>query len=441
MSNELKASLGENKPRTVVELGKGVTCGGKELLIVGGPCSVESKDQMEQVGKTLEGQGVGAIRGGVYKPRTSPYSYQGMGEEGLEILSDTSQKYGMPVITEVMSEKQADIAVETADVLQIGSRNMQNFELLKHVGTLNKPVILKRGLSATLEELVLAAEYIMAGGNHNVILCERGIRSYDNATRNVLDLGGVVALRQMTHLPIIVDPSHACGRRELVADLARAAVACGADGLMIECHPQPEKSISDARQAISLQDMIDIVRSIEPIAAAVGRTVHIRNREERPETTSQLAISAEPASRANATVQTSAPRSIEASAIPQSSAPRSNLDGGNAPRDDQNTRHRAAGYDSLIAELNSVRREIDKTDAQIARLLQERLAYALRVGDLKQELKAPARDVAREREVIERISSHCADPQIAARIRSIYDRIIEASRQLQVERALPSRVA
>ncbi len=429
MSNELKASLGENKERTVVQLGKGVTCGGKELLIVGGPCTVESKEQMELVGKTLGGQGVSAIRGGVYKPRTSPYSFQGMGEEGLEILSETSEKYGMPVITEVMSEKQADIAVKTADVLQIGSRNMQNFELLKHVGTLNKPVILKRGLSATLEELVLAAEYIMAGGNHNVILCERGIRSYDNATRNVLDLGGVVALRQMTHLPIIVDPSHACGRRELVADLARAAVACGADGLMIECHPQPEKSVSDARQAISLQDMIDIVKSVEPIAAAVGRTVLIGNREER------AAVCAESDAAATTSASTPAPtvgnsntaHTPGAHAIDHPAAAKS--------------RSRSTGYDSLIAELNSVRREIDKTDAQIARLLQERLAYALKVGDLKQEMKAPARDVAREREVIERISSHCADPQMAARISSIYDRIIEASRQLQVERALPSRVA
>lgn len=212
MSTQLKATLNENEKRTIVDIGGGVTCGGRSLLIVAGPCSVESAEQMDLVANAMHGQGVSAIRGGVYKPRTSPYAFQGMGEEGLRIMSEMSKKYSMPIITEVMSEKQADIAVHVADVLQIGSRNMQNFELLKHIGTLNKPVILKRGLAATLEEFVMAAEYILAGGNKNVILCERGIRSYDSATRNVLDLGGVVALRHMTHLPIIVDPSHACGR-------------------------------------------------------------------------------------------------------------------------------------------------------------------------------------------------------------------------------------
>ena len=397
MCKELKASLNENQKRTIVEIADGITCGGRSLLIVAGPCSVESKEQMDQVGSALRGQGISALRGGVYKPRTSPYAFQGMGEEGLQILSDTSKKYSMPVITEVMSEKQADIAVHTADVLQIGSRNMQNFELLKHVGTLRKPVILKRGLSATLEELVMAAEYILAGGNQNVILCERGIRSYDNSTRNVLDLGGVVALRQMTHLPIIVDPSHACGRRELVADLARAAIACGADGLMIECHPEPEKSVSDARQAISLDDMIEIVRSIEPIAHAVGRTlcspklIHDVDRDVKVEETREP--------------------------------------------------HRLRGYELLLAELKDLRREIDKTDTRIAALLEERLILAMQVGGLKQELKVPSRDVAREREVIDLVGISCSDPRLAGKVRNIYERIMEASRQLQIENSLPSRVA
>jgi 3-deoxy-7-phosphoheptulonate synthase len=256
-----------------VDIGRGVICGGDELLIVGGPCSVESHDQMKIVAEALQGQGISALRGGVFKPRTSPYAFQGLREDGLNILSYISGRYQLPVITEVMSESQIEASAAAADVLQIGSRNMQNFELLKALGKTRKPVILKRGLSATIEEFVLAAEYIASEGNMNIILCERGIRSFDPSTRNVLDLGAVVFLKQLTHLPVIVDPSHAAGKRELVADLARAAVACGADGLMIECHPEPEKSVSDARQALSLDAMVALVRSIMPIAKAVGRSI------------------------------------------------------------------------------------------------------------------------------------------------------------------------
>jgi 3-deoxy-7-phosphoheptulonate synthase len=259
--------------RTTVPVGPNAVCGGKELLIVGGPCSVESLDQMSAVAEKLKKAPVQALRGGVFKPRTSPYAFQGMGQEGLEVLGQIRASSGLPVITEVMSIEQIKPAELVADVLQIGSRNMQNFELLKALGQASKPILLKRGLSATIEEFVLAAEYIMAHGNSQVILCERGIRSYDSYTRNVLDLGAVVALRQMSHLPVIVDPSHACGRREMVADLARAAIACGADGLLIECHPDPDRSVSDARQTISLEAMLDLVESIKTIANAVGRIV------------------------------------------------------------------------------------------------------------------------------------------------------------------------
>jgi 3-deoxy-7-phosphoheptulonate synthase len=265
--------------RTTVPVGSTAICGGKELLIVGGPCSVESLDQMWAVAEKLKHAPVQALRGGVFKPRTSPYAFQGMGQEGLDVLSQIREKSGLPVITEVMSIEQIKPAEAAADVLQIGSRNMQNFELLKALGQATKPILLKRGLSATIEEFVLAAEYIMAHGNAQVILCERGIRSYDNYTRNVLDLGAVVALKQMSHLPVIVDPSHATGKRELVPDLARAAVACGADGLLIECHPDPDRSVSDARQTISLEAMLDLVESLRSIASAVGRIV-IENQED-----------------------------------------------------------------------------------------------------------------------------------------------------------------
>lgn len=266
------ASKKDGDDTTVIQIGN-AHCGGKDLMIIAGPCTVESAEQMEQVACHLKKAPVQALRGGVYKPRTSPYAFQGMGMDGLKILSDVRERHQVPVVTEVMSIEQIEAVCAHTDMLQVGSRNMQNFELLKALGKVQTPVLLKRGLSATIEEFLMAAEYILACGNANVIMCERGIRSFDTFTRNVLDLGAVVALKQLTHLPVIVDPSHAAGKRELVADLARAAIACGADGLIIECHPEPEKSVSDARQALSLEDMVDLTRSLQPIAEAVGRRV------------------------------------------------------------------------------------------------------------------------------------------------------------------------
>lgn len=259
--------------KTIVQIGDHVTVGGADLLIVGGPCTVESQSQMEAVASRLAVAPVQALRGGVYKPRTSPYDFQGLGVEGLEILAAVRNRSGLPVITEVMAISQIETIATYADVLQVGSRNMQNFDLLRALGSIDKPVLLKRGLAATIEEFVMAAEYIVSHGNPNVMLCERGIRSFDTYTRNVLDLGAVVALKQISHLPVIVDPSHAAGLRELVPALARAAIAAGADGLIIECHPVPEQSVSDARQALALPDMVELVHSLRPIAAAVGRRI------------------------------------------------------------------------------------------------------------------------------------------------------------------------
>ncbi|NEQ45267.1 MAG: 3-deoxy-7-phosphoheptulonate synthase [Leptolyngbya sp. SIOISBB] len=258
---------------TVIALNDRVTAGGDELLIVGGPCSVESLEQMEAIATRLGAGTVQALRGGVYKPRTSPYAFQGLGESGLAILDRVRRRYHLPVITEVMAIHQIEAISAHADVLQVGSRNMQNFDLLKALGEIDQPVVLKRGLAATIQEFVMAAEYIAAHGNPNIILCERGIRSFDSYTRNVLDLAAVVALKQITHLPVLVDPSHAAGKRELVPNLAKAAIAAGADGLMIECHPVPEESVSDARQALSLEDMNALVESLRPIATAVGRII------------------------------------------------------------------------------------------------------------------------------------------------------------------------
>jgi 3-deoxy-7-phosphoheptulonate synthase len=273
MLNAKLTSKSHSHHQTIIQLTADITVGGEDLLIIGGPCAVESLEQMEAVASQLATAPVQALRGGVYKPRTSPYAFQGLGLAGIEILKSVRRRYGLPVITEVMSIDQIEVLAESVDLLQVGSRNMQNFDLLKALGEVNKPVLLKRGLAATIEEFVCAAEYILSHGNPQVILCERGIRSFDAYTRNVLDLGAVVALKQITHLPVIVDPSHAAGKRELVPALAKAAVACGADGLIIECHPEPEKSVSDARQALSLEEMVELVQSLKPVAAAVGRRV------------------------------------------------------------------------------------------------------------------------------------------------------------------------
>ena len=273
MLNAKLATKSDPCHQTIVRLGDRATAGGENLLIIGGPCSVESLAQMERVAATLSTAPVQALRGGAYKPRTSPYAFQGLGLEGINILENVRQRYGLPVVSEVMSAGQIEDLCTCTDMLQVGSRNMQNFDLLKALGRVDRPVLLKRGLAATIEEFVMAAEYILDSGNSQVVLCERGIRSFDTYTRNVLDLGAVVALKQLTHLPVIVDPSHAAGKRELVASLAKAAIAAGADGLMVECHPEPEKSVSDARQALSLEEMASLVESLRPVAAAVGRRV------------------------------------------------------------------------------------------------------------------------------------------------------------------------
>ncbi len=263
----------EPDQQTVIQISDNLQIGGKDLVIIGGPCTVESLSQMEQVASHLAAAPVQALRGGVYKPRTSPYAFQGLGVEGLEILAEVSHRHNLPVVTEVMAISQIETVAKYADMLQVGSRNMQNFDLLKALGQAGKPILLKRGLAATIEEFLMAAEYILSHGNPDVVMCERGIRSFDNYTRNVLDLGAVAALKQLTHLPVIVDPSHAVGKRELVAPLAKAAIACGADGLIIECHPEPEKSVSDARQALSLEDMVQLVHNLRPVAEAVGRRI------------------------------------------------------------------------------------------------------------------------------------------------------------------------
>jgi 3-deoxy-7-phosphoheptulonate synthase len=255
---------------SIVRIGA-VPVGGSELAIVAGPCAVESVEQTLTVARALKSAGAHILRGGAFKPRTSPYSFQGLGEEGLRILAEARAATGLPVLTEALDNEGVDLVERYADAIQIGARNMQNFSLLKRAGRARKPVVLKRGMSATLEEFLMSAEYILSEGNYEVILCERGVRTFSDFSRNTLDLAIVPAVKRLSHLPILVDPSHGTGRREKVAPLSRAAVAVGADGLMIEVHHDPNRALSDGPQSITPEMFVDVMRDLRQIAPVIGR--------------------------------------------------------------------------------------------------------------------------------------------------------------------------
>lgn len=257
---------------TVIRVGNAIV-GGGELAIIAGPCSVEGRDMLRTTARAVADAGAGMLRGGAFKPRSSPYAFQGLGEAGLRMLAEARAETGLPIVTEVMDTRQVELIAEYADVLQIGARNMQNFALLSEVGRVQRPVLLKRGLSATIKELLMAAEYVMAQGNRDVILCERGIRTYETATRNTLDVAAIPVLKAETHLPVLVDPSHAGGRADLVAPLSFAAIAAGADGLIVEVHPCPEEALSDGDQSLTLESFAELMRRIRPFAEAAGRTL------------------------------------------------------------------------------------------------------------------------------------------------------------------------
>ena len=244
--------------------------GGPHFSLIAGPCTVESREQVLEAAEAVSEAGATMFRGGAYKPRTSPYAFQGLGQEGLRLLAEAKEQTGLPIVTEVMDARDLDVLLEVADVLQIGARNMQNFALLEAVGAQPKAVMLKRGLSATINEFLMAAEYILKQGNYNVILCERGIRTFETMTRNTLDLGSIPLIKRLTHLPIIIDPSHGTGDRASVPALARAAVALGADGIMIEVHPHPEKALSDGPQSLTPAAFATLMDSVRAIAAVVG---------------------------------------------------------------------------------------------------------------------------------------------------------------------------
>jgi 3-deoxy-7-phosphoheptulonate synthase len=258
---------------TIVRLGSGVNIGGDEVVIMAGPCSVESRDQIFAVSESVARSGAKVLRGGAFKPRTSPYSFQGLGEDALKLLREAGDKFGLLVISEVMEISQIPLMLPYVDVLQVGARNMQNFNLLRELGKVRKPVLLKRGIAATIEELLLSAEYLMAGGNYEVIVCERGIRTFETYTRNTLDISAIPIVKKLSHLPIVADPSHGTGRRDKVAPMGRAAIAAGADGLLVEVHNCPDQALSDGAQSLYPEQFAKLMGELRVIAPAVGRRV------------------------------------------------------------------------------------------------------------------------------------------------------------------------
>jgi 3-deoxy-7-phosphoheptulonate synthase len=268
-----KLASREFKSENTVITVDGIKIGGNEVVVMAGPCAVEGREQLLQTAEIVKNYGAKILRGGAFKPRTSPYSFKGLGKEGLMYLKEAKEKFGLPVVTEVMSIEQIEDVSQYADIIQIGARNMQNFSLLEEVGKTRKPILLKRGLSAKIEEFLLAAEYILFNGNPNVILCERGIRTFETYTRNTLDISAVPVLKSLTHLPVIVDPSHAIGLRDYIIPVSLASIAAGADGLIVEVHPEPEKALSDGAQSLYPEQFKELMEKLKKVGEAVGRPV------------------------------------------------------------------------------------------------------------------------------------------------------------------------
>lgn len=267
------ASKEHARGQSAIVIADGVAVGGQQIAIMAGNCAVETLDTSLATARAVQAAGAIIQRGGAFKPRTSPYSFQGLGEEGLLVLREVKKQTGLPIITEILDPRHIEAVAEHADILQVGTRNMQNFELLRELGNIRKPILLKRGMAATIEEFLMSAEYILSSGNPNVILCERGIRTYETATRNTLDISAIPVLKNMTHLPVVVDPSHAAGKRDYVAALSKAAIAAGADGLIIDVHPEPQKSLVDPDQALNFEQFTALLQDLKKIAEAVGRTL------------------------------------------------------------------------------------------------------------------------------------------------------------------------
>jgi 3-deoxy-7-phosphoheptulonate synthase len=266
------AGRGFHPQDTVVAI-NGIAVGGKKLVVMAGPCAIESREQLLEAAHAVKKAGAHMLRGGAFKPRTSPYSFQGLGEEGLQYLAEAREETGLSIVTEVMAPEMVPVVAKYADILQVGARNMQNYALLHALGEAQRPVLLKRGMMSTIEELLMSAEYILSHGNERIILCERGIRTFEQYTRNTLDISAVPVIKQLSHLPVVVDPSHGTGKWELVEPVSRAAIAAGADGLLVEVHPHPERALSDGAQSLKPSRFARLMQGLQPVAAAVGRTL------------------------------------------------------------------------------------------------------------------------------------------------------------------------
>ncbi len=274
VSNPYKQVSREWRPEnTIVTIAPGVSFGGEEIPVIAGPCSVETEQQIVDSANIVKAAGAVALRGGAFKPRSSPYSFQGLGKKGLELLALAKRETGLAIVTEAMDDEGAHLVAEVADCIQIGARNMQNYSLLKTIGKINKPVLLKRGMAATIQDLLLSAEYVLAEGNPNVILCERGLRSFDTTSRNLFDLTAIPVVHQLSHLPIVADPSHGTGRRDKVLPMGRAAVAAGADGIIVEVHPHPDRALSDGAQTLNAEQFNEMMRQLRRVAEAVDRSI------------------------------------------------------------------------------------------------------------------------------------------------------------------------
>lgn len=344
-----------------------IEIGTDAFVVIAGPCAVEDRTQIHTTARAVAGAGAHALRGGAYKPRTSPYSFQGLGEAGLELLAEAGREVGLPVVTEVLTPEDIPIVAHYADVLQVGARNMQNFALLKALGQINKPVVLKRGPAATIEEFLLGAEYIVDAGNPNVILCERGIRTFETATRNTLDLNAVAVLKERTHLPVIVDPSHGTGRSTLVAPLAKAAAAAGADGVMVEVHPAPEHALSDGKQSLTPRAFQAVMDALACCVPVQGRCL---------------------------------------------------TGGGNA----QYARR-------TDVEIDGWRQRIDTLDTALVRLLIERARVAQELGRCKLSAGLPIHNAEREADVLSRVGAMAAGPLSAEALAHIFAAVIQATRE------------
>ncbi len=409
---------------TVVEIG-GVEIGGPELVLIAGPCSVESEEQLRQAARGARAAGATLLRGGAFKPRTSPYTFQGLGEEGLALLRAIGDETGLPVVTEALEPGQVPLVAAYADAIQIGSRNMHVTPLLRAAGASGRPILLKRGMSATLEELLLAAETVLLAGGQSIVLCERGIRTFDSYTRNCLDVGGIAALKRLTRLPVFADPSHATGRRELVTDAALAAVAAGADGLIVEAHPDPDSARSDADQQLTSPELADLAERVSRVALAIGRTLPRPSAGERPSRSLVERSQASPreSRRARGTRSDQGTPSPDRERSRRRCAARTSGSGGES---EQPPRGRLQAIDPFIRQL---RQQISDNDGKIVEAINTRLELVAQMWSYKDSRDIAFRDSDREEWLLHHLEQANSGPLSREGLKEILRALLELTKR------------